>query len=201
MSINRSLLTALAASATLAGVPAVAQADLVIVSMQGDMQDIDDPTNLFGGGTRFSATTIIDTDTTVITNTSSGTTRYYSGIQSFQVGSYSSGPSDSRLQITNGSPDDIDQTFDVLAFGAFAALDFDGNAIDALDLPVPGLTFDGFTPNVVGARITIDESNATGTRISEADIVVDTITVTPSPASVSLIGLAGMACVRCRRRS
>lgn len=181
----------------------IANADIITVTIEGYMQNIDDPTNYFMGGDRWSASIDIDT-ANAQPNQGGSITQFYDGIASYSLGNRSAVSLAAELQVTDGpDPSDPGITFDILAInvsgiglsaGGFYALDLNGNVLDSLDLPPLGLTFgDGFTPGVVGT----DYENPTNGAFAE--LVADTVSVTPTPSGTAMLALAGLAASRRRR--
>ena len=172
------VVTAVAISASLA------QSEVVLVSMEGSLQNISDPDNVLDGFSRWTASISIDTDLTVIGD-GAGNTLTYSGDILYRFGQGTEFSIAGDLHVHDGDIDD-DDDFDFLnirfAGAAFGAIDFSRTALDSTDLPPFGLTFDAFSSNNPSSTIT-----AFG---FTADIVTDTLTVTPSPSSIGVFAFA-----------
>lgn len=179
----------------------IANADILSVTIAGYFKDIDDPDNYLMGGDRWQASIDIDTDDTIITDQFDDT-RFYTGEATYTLGNRVEVSLSSRLQVSNGTPNDPNGLdFDVLAIqvfgtgldaGGFYALDFSALTLDSRELPPLGLTFgDGFTPGIVGTDLDVNGTNF--------ELVTDTVTVTPTPSSLALLTLAGLTTTRRRR--
>ena len=162
----------------------LAQSEIVLVSMEGSLQNISDPNNVLDGFSRWTASISIDTDLTVIDDHTANALTYTGDIL-FRFGQGTEFSFDGDLLVHNGDINDL-FNFDVLnirlAGAAFGAIDNGGSALDSTDLPPFGLTFDAFSSNNPSSTIT-----AFG---FTADIVTDTLTVTPSPSSIGVFAFA-----------
>ena len=179
----------------------ISNAEIITVSISGFFQNIDDPNNYLMGGDRWIASIDIDSQNTV-TSDLFDSTRFYTGEAIYTLGNRAEVSVSSRLQVSNGTPDDPNGSdFDVLAIkvngigliaGDFFALDFSALTLDSRELPPLGLTFDdGFTPGIVGTDLDVNGTNF--------ELVADTISVTPTPSSATLIAIAGLAATKRRR--
>ncbi len=179
----------------------IANADVITVSISGFFQDIDDPNNYLMGGDRWIASIDIDTQNTITTDQFDDT-RFYTGEATYTLGNRAEVSVSSRLQVSNGTPNDPNGLdFDALAIevfgigldaGGFYALDFSALTLDSRELPPLGLTFgDGFTPGIVGTDLDVNGTNF--------ELVADTIAVTPTPPSTAMLALAGLTASRRRR--
>lgn len=183
-----------------------ASASIISVNFSGTLEDIFDPTGILGGGETWYASVEFDTDM-LFTGGRSGTVVYGGGNGEYQLGNGQIEFFDGSLQVTDGDPNAVDEfgdpayEFDVLAIYAggglnFFALDFSANTFDSTDLPSLGLTFDSFSPGIVGSTYELNNGF-----LLSVDIVVDTITVTPSPSGLSLLAIASLGVGRRRRRN
>lgn len=182
-------------------ISSLANADIITVTIEGSMQNIDDPTNYFQGGDRWSASIDIDTDSTM-TSVHSNYTEY-SGNATYSLGGRAPIAVAAELRVLDSDPNDPDFPIDGLAVmisgiglnaSGFFALDLGGNLFNSADLPPLGLTFaDGFTPGVVGTDY---ENPSNG---AFAELVADTVSVVPTPSSAMLLSIAGITLTKRRR--
>ena len=184
----------------------ISNADIITVTIEGYMQNIDDPTNYFMGGERWSASIDINTDTTMTYDQSSGpdaNSTEYTGSATYSIGNRPSVAVDTVLTVVDsiaGFPGGF--SLDILRIEVsgiglsgrgFAAYDFDANIFDSTNLPPLGLTFDDGFNTLIGEEF---EDPQTG---AFAEVVTDTVTVTPTPSTTAMLALVGLAASRRRR--